>query len=320
MKEIKGKTALGVLEILKKERHCSGESMAAKLGVSRASVWKAVRALRGAGYEIDGGSGRGYALKECRAPRASGVLAAAGEAKAPLFLFKSVPSTNDVALELLKEKCPHLTAVVANAQSEGRGRVGRKFFSPAGTGIYMSVVVRSVKSYEELLVVTPAAAVAVRRAIADVFGLDTRIKWVNDLYFCGKKVCGILTQSAVDEKGALLGAVVGIGINVTGQMPPELKDKARSLKESVSERERDALIGATISRLSQVCAQLGERTFMDEYREFSYVIGKKVSFERGGAEYSGVAESIDDDGALYVRAGAELIKINSGEISLSSVI
>ena len=191
MKEIKGKTALSVLEILKKERHCSGESMAATLGVSRASVWKAVRALRGAGYEIEGGSGRGYALKECRAPRASGVLAAAGEAKAPLFLFKSVPSTNDVALGLLKEKCPHLTAVVANAQSEGRGRVGRKFFSPAGTGIYMSVVVRNVKSYEELLVLTPAAAVAVRRAIADVFGLDTCIKWVNDLYFCGKKVCAL---------------------------------------------------------------------------------------------------------------------------------
>ena len=222
---MRGVTAQKVLERLKKGC-ASGEEMARELGISRAAVWKAVKTLRSKGYEIVGGSSRGYALKECRPPSARTVTRAAGTGT-PVFLFSVADSTNDTALGLLKEGCPHLTAVAANSQRAGRGRVGRKFFSPPGTGIYMSVVIRGIESYPDLLTLTPAAAVAAARAIKDVFGIEVKIKWVNDLYLDGKKVCGILTQSLTAAGGGILGAVVGIGINVTGEMPEELQIKAR---------------------------------------------------------------------------------------------
>ena len=252
---MRGETAGKVLEMLKRGGVVSGQELARVLGVSRTAVWKAVKTLRASGCEIAGGSARGYMLKECRKPRAGAIARAAGT-DSPLFLFSEVGSTNDIAMALLKEGCPHLTAVAANAQRAGRGRAGRKFFSPAGTGVYMSVVIRNVGNYSDLLVVTPAAAVAAARAVEDVFGISTRIKWVNDLYLDGKKVCGILTQSLTDGEGKIAGAVTGIGINVTGEMPEELKDKARSLKESVTEEERDRLIGRVIARLGEDSEQI----------------------------------------------------------------
>lgn len=310
-------TADKILERLKRGGCVSGEEMARQLGISRAAVWKAVRSLRARGFAVSGEGSRGYALEACRPPRAANIRAVT-RVKAPLFLFDSVPSTNDVALKLLQEGCPHLTCVAANRQSAGRGRLERKFYSPPGTGVYMSVALRGIKSFCDLLVVTPAAAVAAKRAIEERFAVQTQIKWVNDLYLQGKKVCGILTQSLTEKDGSIRGAVVGIGINVSGQMPPELQEKARSLKpDGASEKQRDALIGAVLTHLEEVCRELSSRKFMDEYRACSCVLGRQVGFERGGMEYRGTAESIDDDGALYVRAGAELIKINSGEISLS---
>ena len=316
---MRGETAGKVLEMLKRGGVVSGQELARVLGVSRTAVWKAVKTLRASGCEIAGGSARGYMLKECRKPRAGAIARAAGT-DSPLFLFSEVGSTNDIAMALLKEGCPHLTAVAANAQRAGRGRAGRKFFSPAGTGVYVSVVIRNVGNYSDLLVVTPAAAVAAARAVEDVFGISTRIKWVNDLYLDGKKVCGILTQSLTDGEGKITGAVTGIGINVTGEMPEELKDKARSLKESVSEEERDRLIGRVIARLGEVSEQLSSREFMDEYRERSCVLGREVVFEKDNITMSGTAERIDDDGALYVRCrgGGSSVRINSGEISLQS--
>lgn len=318
---MRGVTAQKVLERLKKGC-ASGEEMARELGISRAAVWKAVKTLRSKGYEIVGGSSRGYALKECRPPSARTVTRAAGTGT-PVFLFSVADSTNDTALGLLKEGCPHLTAVAANSQRAGRGRVGRKFFSPPGTGIYMSVVIRGIESYPDLLTLTPAAAVAAARAIKDVFGIEVKIKWVNDLYLDGKKVCGILTQSLTAAGGGILGAVVGIGINVTGEMPEELQRKARSLKSSVSEEERDALIGKIIAELALVAKQLSTREFMDEYRKRSCVIGEHITFEKDGITYFGTAENIDNDGALYVRVNNSsnsnnnnVIKLNTGEVSI----
>ncbi len=311
---MRGESAQKVLAMLKSGKPVSGQEMAKELRISRAAVNKAVRTLRARGYEIDSRTGKGYLLRLCRAPRADIISSVSGGY--PLFLYDSVPSTNDVALNLLKEGCPTLTAVVANSQSAGRGRVGRKFFSPAGTGIYMSVAVRGIESYSDLLVLTPAAAVAVMRAIGEVLHIQTSIKWVNDLYYEGKKVCGILTQSAINPDGSICGAVVGIGINVTGEMPQELQEIARSLKETVTERERDRLIGAVIAALAQVLPQLHTRAFMSDYRAFSCVLGRQVSFESGGVEYTGVAESIDDDGALQVKIASGSIKLNSGEVSV----
>ena len=179
-------TADKILERLKKGGCVSGEEMARQLGISRAAVWKAVRSLRARGFAVSGEGSRGYALEACRPPRAANIRAVT-RVKAPLFLFDSVPSTNDVALKLLQEGCPHLTCVAANRQSAGRGRLERKFYSPPGTGVYMSVALRGIKSFSDLLVVTPAAAVAAKRAIEERFAVQTQIKWVNDLYLQGKK-------------------------------------------------------------------------------------------------------------------------------------
>lgn len=197
--------------------HVSGAQLARELGVTRNSVWKAVNALRREGYHIDATTNRGYALSH-----EDDLLSASGirrflPADAPLFpaVRKSLDSTNAEALRRAVDGAPEGTVIVAEEQTAGRGRRGRSFFSPAGTGIYLSILVRPALAAERAHLLTCSAAVAVAEAIEACAGVDASIKWVNDVYCRGKKVAGILTEGSFDlEGGVLQHAVVGIGVNV----------------------------------------------------------------------------------------------------------
>ena len=207
----------------------SGQQLARQLGVSRAAVHKAAAALAAQGYALEAAPRRGYRL-------AGGdpfCAEAVGEYDAPVFLYDTLESSNRTAKTLALEGAPHGTMVLAGQQTAGRGRLGRRFESPAGKGIYLSLVLRPSLPMTEAQAVTVSAAVAVCRAVKKLCGLELGIKWVNDLYHNGKKVCGILTEAGADlESGQLEWLVAGIGLNLTSRpedWPEELRPIAGSL-------------------------------------------------------------------------------------------
>ena len=193
--------------------YISGEALAGRLGVSRAAIHKAAAALTAQGYALEAVPRRGYRL-------AGGdpfCAEAVGPYPAPIHLHDTLESTNQTAKQLALEGAAHGTLVLAGHQTAGRGRKGRVFESPAGKGVYLSLVLRVSVPASEALAVTISAAVAVARAVKALCGLELGIKWVNDLYYQGKKVCGILTEAGTSvESGQLEWLVVGIGLNLTG--------------------------------------------------------------------------------------------------------
>lgn len=292
----------------------SGERLAAELGVTRAAVWKGMRALKREGYRIDAVTNRGYRLLPSDVLNVWGIrkeLTTAWETE----VLSSVTSTNAVARERAASGKTDY-AVVADTQTAGRGRFSRPFFSPPGAGIYLSAVLRPAIPASECGKITAYAAVAVARAVEKLTGADVKIKWVNDLQIGGKKICGILTEGGVGlENGALEYAVVGIGVNVRSvRFPAELADIATTVEDATGVRaDRCALVAAILDGLSRLPEEIVKPSFAEEYRRRSCVVGRTVVVN---GEYEAVAERIDDDCALRVDRDGEKIKLTAGEVSV----
>lgn len=236
-----------------------------------------------------------------------------------LAVYRTIGSTNDAAKLLAKNGAPHGAAVVSGHQSAGKGRLGRKFYSPEDTGIYLTVILRPQWGPEQSLSVTSAAAVAVARAIERVTGIFVQIKWVNDLYFGGKKLCGILAESALGQGGKLEYVVVGIGVNVaTDSFPPELSEIATSLAAAGGKEINRARLAAEIlNEFSTVYNHLESRSFMEEYRSRSCVIGRKATLLGRGEPLEITILDISRDAHLIAEtADGERLGISSGEVSL----
>lgn len=218
-----------VLEILEdnRGRSVSGNKIAVSLGMTRSAVWKAVKQLREEGYTINAVTNRGYCLTSdndiLNEPSVISFLETK-ELGRKMDIFKSIDSTNNFAKSLAQLGAVNGHTIIAEQQTAGKGRMGKKFYAPNNQGIYLSVIVRPQLSVEYALMITSCAAVAVAEAIEKVSGLRCGIKWVNDLYSNGKKLCGILTEAAIGvEQGGLEYAVIGIGINVSNtSFPKEL--------------------------------------------------------------------------------------------------
>ncbi len=208
--------------------------------------------------------------------------------------------------------------VVADRQTAGRGRLGRSFFSPPGCGLYLSVLLRPALGAQDALLLTTATAVAVAEAIEAVTGQAVGIKWVNDLYLAGRKVCGILAESAITASGRLDYAVIGIGVNVRapeGGFPDELRGIAGSLLPADAPDLRPALTDAILARLLPAVDALPARTHLAAYRARSTLIGQTVTVLPGG-ELAEV-EGIDDEARLVLRcADGTLRALSSGEVSV----
>ena len=298
----------------------SGQALAERFGVSRSAVWKAVNALRAAGFEISSTPNRGYRLRpEDDHLSAAGVRAALGEACAGLRVrvYETLDSTNQEAKRLLAagEPCPML--LLAEEQTAGRGRRGRGFYSPAGEGLYMTLALQPRAALSQATLLTAAAAVAVAQAVEALTALACQIKWVNDVYLDGKKLCGILTEASGSfEADALSSVCAGIGVNVrTRDFPEELAGRACSLwPRAVS---RNHLAAEIAVRLLNFAADLGAREFLEEYRRRSLVLGKAVTFTRDGGERRALAMGIGENGELIVRYddGREEA-LNAGEVRL----
>ena len=236
-----------------------------------------------------------------------------------LIVYEEIDSTNNAAKQWAQEGAPDGSAVVALRQTAGKGRLGRSFYSPSATGIYMTVILRPSLSLEQSTLVTSAAAVATARAIEKVTGISVQIKWVNDLYLNGKKLCGILAESALLPDGKVNYLVVGIGVNVsTDSFPPELSEIATSLAAAGGEEINcNRLIAAILNEFRQVCAELENREYLEEYKLRSCVLGKSVQLIRGKESQEAFALDVDRDAHLVVRLpNGSIQTIRSGEISL----
>ena len=295
--------------------YISGQQLAQRLGVSRAAVHKAAAALSAQGYTLEAVSRRGYRLVGgdpfC--------VEAAGDYPAPIHLYDRLESSNQTAKRLALSGAPHGTLVLTNQQSAGRGRMGRKFESPAGQGIYLSLLLRADIPAADAQTVTVSAAVAVCRAVKALCGLELSIKWVNDLYYHGKKVCGILTEAGADlESGRLEWLVVGIGLNFTTPpeaFPAELRRLAGSLfPGGPAPVSRVALATAIARELLTLCPAFD---CLEEYRARCFVPGHWVTVCTGRETYAALALSIDDAGRLVVRRenGREEA-LQHGEVSI----
>ena len=240
-----------------------------------------------------------------------------------LLWFDSIDSTNTRARELARQGVAHGTVLIADHQTGGRGRRGRSFHSPAGSGIYMSVILRPNCKPQEIMHLTCAAAVAMCDAVEAAAGFRPGIKWTNDLV-CGKrKIAGILTELGFDAKGNVDFAVVGIGINCCQQetdFPEDIRSIAGSLA-SVSDMviDRAAVAAAMVDALFSMDSELLTRKthILNRYRQDCITLGREVSLVRGDEIRHGTALNIDEDGALIVRfSDGNTEAVSSGEISV----
>ncbi len=311
--------------LLKLERHrgefLSGQELAQELFVSRNAVWKAVASLREQGYGIEAVTNRGYRLRED-----GGIFSAQSVRR---FLSpqdewfavetaESVTSTNTVLKERAAAGAPEGTVLIAEQQTGGRGRQGRTFSSPRGTGLYTSILLRPKMRAEQALFLTTAVAVAVAETIEEVSGRAAGIKWVNDIWLDGLKVCGILTEASFDlEAGGLEYAVVGWGINLAepaGGFPEELRGIAGAVFDRIPDAEtKSRLAAGVLRRFRRYYETLGQKTFLKGYRERSILIGKDITI-LGSGEAAFVL-GIDDDCRLHVRlADGQERYLSSGEV------
>ncbi len=311
-----------VLRLLEHNREAflSGEQLAKQLHVSRNAVWKAVGALKRDGYTILSATNRGYRLSDTcdkLSEEAIRMHLKPAYQTLPLFVYPCLESTNITAKKLAADSAIHGTTVLAEQQTQGRGRLGRSFYSPAEQGVYMSVVLRPNADLSNAALITTAASVAVARAVEHISGKDVQIKWVNDIFLDGKKICGILTEAVTScETGQIESVVVGIGINVKKvEFPADIAPVAGSL--NLAQAVRSRLAAQVLNELLELCEDLESRSFLPDYRKRSMVIGKELVFIRREQRFYGKAIDLDPDGGLVVRLEDGTVEtLRSGEITV----
>ncbi len=235
--------------------------------------------------------------------------------------YSVLPSTNDEAKALAEAGAAEGTLVLAGAQTAGRGRMGRSFYSPEDNGLYMSLILRPDETKQDAGLITACAAVAVYRAVLELTGVLTDIKWVNDIYFDNKKLCGILAEGQIAPSGNLAYVVLGIGVNIT---PPqngyaeEIRGKAVSLSEITKDAvpDRITLCAAIIRHWFLLYNRLCERDFLQDYRERSFILGNEISYIKDGEKHYGHATAIDEQARLVITApNGEELHLGTGEVT-----
>ena len=317
-----------VLRLLEQNRgvFLSGEALAGKLEISRSGVWKAINELKKEGYEITAVTNKGYCLETSSDLLSKEGLATylpTGFPMERVHLHKVIDSTNNEAKRLAVGGIPGGIVVLAEEQTGGKGRLGRSFYSPPGSGIYLSVLLRPNTSLEQSVMITTAASVCICRAIEAVTGKRCDIKWVNDVYCEGKKICGILTEAVTNvETGSIDSIVVGIGINFKMKpedFPEEIRGKAGALYEDDTQGvTRNQLAAAEILELSKLEEMLESGSYLAEYKRRSIVLGRQVQVVSAGEERAALVEDIDETGGLVVRWADDntVGHIRTGEVSI----
>ena len=315
-----------VLALFEKNKgiYLSGEEIADKLNVSRNSVWKAVGNLRKDGYEIDAVPSRGYCLSED-----TDILSNQGISKylkpichdLVLEVLPEVASTNVLLREKAGSGLQEGYCVIANAQTKGKGRLGRSFYSPSDTGVYLSLLLRPAeRSPTDAIKITTMAAVAACRAIEQVSEKQAQIKWVNDIFMDGKKVSGILTEASLNlETSSLDYVVLGIGINAYPPkegFPKEIEQIAGAVF-SKDTKDGKNLLAAEFLNAFMALYRSKEKDYVNTYREKSIVLGKEITVHKPEETRKAMALDVDENCHLLVQyEDGKKESLSSGEISI----
>lgn len=296
-----------------KDDYISGETLAKEFELSRTAIWKAIKTLEEKGVKIDSVKKRGYKI-------ISGDLllpeVIAKELKIPVTINEKSESTQlDAKNNMEFDKQSHL--YLAPSQEKATGRFGRQFFASKQGGIYMSLHLKPNVPFEEIKPYTLMVASSVVKAISRLTGIETDIKWVNDIYYNGKKIAGILTEAISSvETGLITDVIIGVGINFyITDFPNAISQKASSLFSFQPTITRNELI----TEIWKLFLTIPEKDLVKVYKEKSLVLNKQVTFSENDIEFSGLAIDITNQGYLLVKLdnGQEKL-LRSGEISLSS--
>lgn len=237
--------------------------------------------------------------------------------------FKSLESTNSYLFELAKNGEADKTVIIARSQRSGRGRQGKSFFSPDGTGLYMSVLLRKAISLDRLNYLTPMIAVAVAHSIERISKKTCGIKWVNDIYIGNKKVAGILVETKCDfEKAELDYAVIGIGVNIVepkGGFPCDIAERAGAILGEANEHTITLLAQEILLDLDAVLNPYQPDRFMTEYKARSILDGRQITLATPSGEMEATAIGIDDDGCLVIETSSGRQAISSGDVSIKTI-
>lgn len=308
----------------------SGEELSRTAGVTRSAIWKHIKQLKEEGYDIESISRRGYQLKG--EPDTLDAKALEIEIKAKKLIkkiihFDSIDSTNTQAKILAAQGEVEGTVVIAEEQTEGRGRLGRQWLSPKGTGIWMSMILRPEIEPWEAAKITQVAAAAVAIAIRESTGCQAGIKWPNDIIINGKKVCGILTEMS-GELNSVNFVVLGIGMNVNvdkEEFPLELQSIAASIKEFAAETaSRKEIVVKILSTFEELYEDFVKNKniarSIDVCRKYSVTLGRQVRIIQRGSAILGEAMDINDEGELIITNDkGEIQKVVSGEVSVRGI-
>lgn len=303
----------------------SGEKMSQILGVSRTAVWKSVNRLKEKGYHIESVPNKGYCLRNL-SDKLDAVQLSLGMEGLPFYFdcHESIDSTNNEVKRQAMNGAKEGLVVVAEEQVAGKGRRGRSFHSPSGTGLYFSLLLRPSCKVEQLTPLTAWVAVAVAEGIEAHCGLSPEIKWCNDLVLGGKKISGILTELSIEsESGFVEFVVVGIGINVnhsTEDFPEELQDFTSSLYEQGGQLLcRNALCREILFALNRMysCFFTENRDYLENYRQRCLTVGKEVQVHLGEEITPALAVEIDEEFRLVVQySDGSCVPLSGGEVSV----
>ncbi len=309
---------------------CSGAQLSDTLGVSRAQVWKHVTSLRDRGYRIDGEPGGGYRLlgvpDRLFAEEIQRGLSTVWLGRT-LHYFDEIDSTNRMALDLARSGAAHGTAVIAEGQMAGRGRLGRSFHSPPHENLYTSIVLRPELDTAQAPTLLLAAGVAVAEAIVAWLGDagPVRIKWPNDVLLHGRKTSGILMELGAEE-ARVSHAILGIGVNLNvdpATFPDDFRERATSLAGfSGRTVDRAAFTRLLYSRLEDVLdahARGGLAAVRSRFDAFFDMVGRSVKVHQiGDSVLEGTVLGLAESGALQIESSdGECVTVFAGDVSLS---
>ncbi len=298
----------------------SGQHISKTLGVSRNAVWKAIEQLRKNGYFIEGITNKGYLITQLPSSLDEYYIKAISTDfwKEIIFLDSTV-STNTLLKRLADNGQQNGTVMIAKEQTGGKGRLGRHWHSQLG-GIWFSILLRPQLPMEELSLLTLAMAAGVQNGVSEYCGVNAQIKWPNDILINGKKVAGILTELKGDMDRVDY-VIVGIGINGSNDIVPELKDKGIAIKDIIEKINLNELLLNVLNNIQLYYQKLiiGEHEeILNINKKNSSVIGKEIELATIRGTERGIVVDIASEGTLVINQNGQIKKVVSGDVSLSS--
>jgi BirA family biotin operon repressor/biotin-[acetyl-CoA-carboxylase] ligase len=302
----------------------SGEELARKCGISRTMVWKHIKALEREGFGIEAVPSQGYRItstpdilrpEDVRHGLRTKVIGK------EIRFFQEVTSTNTLAMELAADDAPEGTVVIAETQTSGKGRLGRKWISPK-RNLYLSVVLRPNIPIHKAPLITLTGAVAVASSIRTSCGLEAGIKWPNDILISGKKVSGLLTEMSA-EQDRIRHIVLGIGVDVNmemGELPPEVRSLTTTLAaEAGAKINRTALLQQVLRDLERWYQKFlnNHADVLEEWKKLNMTVGNRITVSGAGEDLEGLAQGVDSDGRLIVRLDDGAIRtVAAGDVTI----